>query len=480
MELAGGCVCVTAARGAADRLEQNKGLAIMLFGFRNEKEVEKAAPVQEPEVSTAPSSGDGLDSPNSALCAEELTKILAEKKAHGAILKLYLENFKLFNDTFGRDYAEMFLRQVISFLRGIENTRVFRSAGVEFVLILEQQNFMRANDVAQIIREKFERAWRIGDMDYMCAVSLGLVFYPDFADTAEELLKSLDYAVSEASQKGQNALAVFDSGLQKKLYRRRKIAKLINEAVATEALEIRFRPTLRVEDGVFARAECYLQINSAEFGVIGAAEFIPIAEDSGQICAVNNYAIRRACEEIRRLLDDNVDFESIAVPVSPVQFLQEQFLQELKTILDIYRVPPKKLAFEITESVLINSLQQINIIMQELAEIGIEFILNEFGTGYSGVNNILDLPVDVLKLERLFVWQMETNPRSCYLIEGLIQIARNLGLKLIAEGVETENQVNLLKEYGCSYEQGFYYSPTVDAKGLHDILGKPWRVSAPL
>ena len=444
----------------------------MLFGLINDnKEMVKV------EETTAISvTRDELESPNSLLCLEALGKILQEKKTHGAILKLYLENFKLFNDTFGRDYAEMFLRQVIGFLREIEGAELFRSGGVEFILILNQQNFMRANDVAQQIREKFEKAWHIGDMDYMCAMSLGLVFYPDFAETPEELLKSLDYAVTEASQKGQNALAVFDSGLQKKLYRRRKIAKLINDALTADKIETRFRPTLRVSDGLFARAECYLQISSAEFGVIGSAEFIPIAEDSGQICAVNNFAIRKACEEIRFLLDEGIEFESIAVPVSPVQFLQDQFLQELQTILDIYRIPKKKLAFEITESVLINSLQKVNIVMQELSDMGIEFVLNEFGTGYSGVNNILDLPVDVLKLERLFVWQMETNPRSCYLIEGLIKIANNLDLKLIAEGVETSNQVQLLKEYGCTYEQGFYYSPTVDARGLRDMLGRPHRI----
>lgn len=431
----------------------------MLFGTKSEP--------KEPILSVESNFG----APNAALCAVELETILSQKKAKGAVLKLYLENFKLFNDTFGYAYGELLLKEVALFLEALPGARVYRYGGVEFVVILDKQQFTATMELAQQIRDKFEETWHINDMDYMCAMSLGVVFYPDAAQTAGEALKALEFAVSEAAQDGQNAVAVFNSELQKKLYRRHKVAKLISESLNADCIEIRYRPTFDLEKGVFSRAESYLRIRSAEFGLIGAAEFTPVAEDSGQICAVNSYAIHEICKQIRMLLDKGIEFESIAVPISPSQLLQQPFLGEMEQILKEYDIPRRKLAFEITESVLINSFNKVNVVMQELSDLGIELVLNEFGTGYSGINNILDLPVDVLKLEKMFVWQLETNPKSGYLIEGLIQIAHKLGLKIVAEGVETENQYNLLREYQCRYEQGFYYAPTVNAEELAKLLG---------
>ncbi|MEG1779249.1 MAG: GGDEF domain-containing phosphodiesterase, partial [Oscillospiraceae bacterium] len=403
-----------------------------------------------------------------------ISQLFNHKKERGGVLKLYLENFKLFDDMFGYAYGELLLKEVATFLSSIPNAQVFRYSGVSYIIILERQSYSQVMDVAQTLQERFEASWHINDMDYMCAVSIGMICYPDAAKDAAEVLPALEYAVNEASRNGQNAIVVFDGDLQQKLYRKQMVSRLLSDAINSDLLEVRYRPTADLQKGIFSRAELYMRLLSADLGVISSAELISAAEDSGQICALNSYAIDKVCKQIRRLLDAEIDFESIAVPISPIQFLQDRFLDDMKEMLEQYQIPPHKLAFEITESILINSFSKVNITMQELAELGIELILNEFGTGYSGINNILDLPVDVLKLEKMFVCQLETNPRSGILIEGLIQIAHKLGMKLIAEGVETENQFNLLKEYNCRYEQGFYYSPTVDENQLLEMLGKPF------
>ncbi len=206
-------------------------------------------------------------------------------------------------------------------------------------------------------------------------------------------------------------------------------------------------------------------------GLVGSAEFIPIAEDSGQIRAIQYYALEHVCSTIAELLAAGKEFESIALPVSPVLFLQEDFLDEVRRLKEQYHIPDGKLALEIRESVLTTAYLNINIVMQVLSDMGVELILNDFGSGYSGISSILELPVNVLKLERMFVWQLETNPRAGVVIDGLIHIAKNLGLKLIAEGVETENQIQKLASFGCEYEQGFYYAPTVEKSLLMQIFG---------
>ena len=165
------------------------------------------------------------------------------------------------------------------------------------------------------------------------------------------------------------------------------------------------------------------------------------------------------------------DFESVALPISADLLLQEYFVEKVKEALDRYEIPVGKLALEITENVLTSAYMEADRVLRALKDLGVEIILNNFGTGYSGISSILDLPVDVLKLERLFIWELETNERAADLIDGLISIADRLGLRIIAEGVETQHQVDLLNLFGCPYQQGFYYVPTVEAEVLSRVLG---------
>lgn len=418
--------------------------------------------------------------PDMGRCLQELERIFNLPKAKGALLLLYLENFKQFNDTFGYARGERFLHELFLFLNELEGAQVMRCNGAEFLVILKGQSFAQANSVAQMIQARFEETWHIDEMDYMCSMSLGMLLYPEVSERPADIIRCLEYAMSEASGRGQNSLAVFNSDLRQKLQRRNQIALLLPETLKSGNVEVRYRPTIRTGDGIFCRAECYMRMNMPGLGAVGASEFTPVAEDSGQICAVGWYALEQVCRDIRRLMDADVKFESLSVPVSPVLLLQESFFNQMIELLERYEIPPRRLALELCESALLTSTNRVVISMQELSEMGVEIILNEFGTGYSGINNILALPVDVLKLERLFIWQLENDiPRSGALIAGLINIAREMNLKLIAEGVETQTQVDFLKQCGCAYEQGFYYSTTVTIAGLEALLGRGVEAVSP-
>lgn len=411
--------------------------------------------------------------PSKDACKEALGALLAsaQTRKKASVFKLHLENFKLFNDTFGYHYGDLLIEHIGAFLNEF-SVQLFHYTGVDFIFFLENCSYTRAIEIAEDITSRFDSTWHINDMDCMCTINLGLLCPPLAEWPVDSVLACLESAASEAAVKGQNQYALYNEKLQQKQYFESTIARCLKNSLAGDGadIEVRFRPTMCMKKARYTRAECYLRLFTEDFGMLSAEQFMPVAEDSGLICAVDNLVIRKACELLRELITQQRDFETIAVPVSPVLFLQENFDRNLKKILDSYGIPPDKLALEVTESTLINSFTSINIMMQNLADLGIELILTDFGTGYSGINNILNLPVSALKLDRMFIWELETNPRSGVLIEGLVSIANKLGIKIIAEGVETENQKTRLEEFGCPYQQGFYYSATVEAADLPELF----------
>lgn len=443
----------------------------MSFLFRKrEAPAEQPEQSQKEETESASKTSANLNTDRD-ICISKLRQVLAPgQKEKGAVLKLHLENYKLVNDTFGYEYAEEMLGQIIEYLKKVSGGAVYRYMGVEFLLIMEQCGYSKALDLADKITERFYNVWTVNKVDCVCSISGGIAFFPGYTESYQELIKMLDHAVLESSASGLNKFTVYDNKLREKMIRKQKIAFSIQESLKKDDVEIRYRPTWHVPEQKFTRAECTYRIFIPEIGIVQAYEFLPIAEDSGQICDINYYAIQKVCAFIESLIKKGKQFESIAVPISPVMFLQEKFLDKVQDLLYRYQIPEKKLALELSESVLISTFPNVDSVMQGLSDMGVELVLNDFGTGYSGINNILSLPVDVLKLERMFIFQLETNPPSGYVIQGLIQIARNLGVKLIAEGVETEKQLALLKEYGCEYQQGFYYSATVEAEELEGML----------
>lgn len=404
------------------------------------------------------------------LCRAKIDLVLLAKKPKGIVMKIHLENYKLVNDTFGFAYAEEMLNQILKFFQEVSGVTVYHYIGVEFILVLDQWSLGEAVELSETISQRFFSVWTVNKVDCLCSISGGMVRYPDYGENSKNLMSLLDHAIMQATRAGVNQVLVYDEMMCQKFQRRKKLVYSIQNALDNDDVELRYRPTWNTKEKKFTRAECTYRLFIPEIGIVHAQEFLPVAEDSGQICEINFYAIQRVCEFITSLTRQGKEFESIAVQISPVMFLQERFLETMRRTIQMYQIPYKKLALELSESVLVSSFPNVNDVLQELSIMGVELVLNDFGSGYSGINNVLSIPVDVLKLERMFVWQLENNPRSCHVIKGLIQIAQNLGIKLIAEGVETENQVNLLSEYKCGYEQGFYYSATVEDMELSKLF----------
>ncbi len=401
-------------------------------------------------------------------CIEKLKELLeAGSKNKGAVVKLHLENFKEFNETFGFSFGELFLRKIARFLCELKDADVYRTAGVEFIVILEKANASAVIATLNDIAERFERAWPINDFDCMCSVNLAAEYYPGHAGNADEMLEQLDYAITESGSLGPNRYCFFDEKLKQKLYRRNSIARLIPDAVEKDLIEMRYRPSFHNESNRFDSADSYMYLISPEFGRIQLSELIPIAEQTGQIYKISRYAIRKACELISRLVEAGVEFANITVPIAPAQFLQERFVDEVREAIEEYGIPENTLAFEVSQNVSYSGFTVSHGRMDELADLGIAMVSNDFG---AGVAEMLNQPVDAVKLGRMLSWQMDNDPSGAALAEGLIHLAKNLGLKIIAEGVETQNQVDLLKQFGADYQQGFHYAPTLSEEELVSVF----------
>ena len=356
----------------------------------------------------------------------------------GVVMKVYLQNFKSLNKSFGYDYCEELLSLITAYLKEAAHGNVFRYIGVEFMIVLEDAREGQACDLAAQILERFGHVWTVWELDCVCSAQIGICSCPAYGADMTSVLKNLDAAVSAAEEYGPNQYAVFDSKLHEQVLRRQAIARYLQTALEKNEIEVRYRP---------------------------------IAEDSEQIRAVGYYALEDAGRLIARLMEEGKEFESICIPVSPLLLTQEDFIDKVEDVITRFHIPSGKLALELDDTALSSVYLNVNITMQELAHLGVELVLNHFGSGCVPVTGILDLPVNTVKLERMFVWQLETNPSCAAIAGGLIQIAKNLNIHIIAEGVETENQFNTLNGYECEYQQGFYYAPTMEKETLIKVLG---------
>lgn len=389
----------------------------------------------------------------------------------GVVMKIYIENFKRMNDLFGFEHCNELLITIMEYLEKKTGCTVFRNVGVEFVIIMRNKTIKDVQQTAEQIIERFGQSWIVDDKKYFCTVQVALCAYPGFPATASELLKCLDLAVLQGTDQGNNQLVVYDNELHRQYLRRQAIAKHLSTAIAKDQVEINYRPIYSQRHGKFTRAELFMRIFIPDMGMVGSAEYLPIAEDTGQTRVVEYYALNQAAATVARLLEEGKKFESIAVPISPSLLQHGDFVEEVSQVIEDYRIPPKKLALEIDEFAASTAYCDISVLLQNLSWLGVELILDNFGSGSTGLSWVFELPVDTLKFSQSFVRQVENNVKSRPVNEGLVQIARRMKKQLIASGVDTQKQKELLDRLGCDMQQGAFYTPIMPEKELMALLG---------
>ena len=311
----------------------------------------------------------------------------------------------------------------------------------------------QAERLAQSVRNSFLRVLTIEDLEYTCNIDAGISISPQHGTNPSTLITHAELALAEARKEGRG-IYQFNKELDQILSRKKLLQILIRSALANGDFEVHFQPVFEISTGLFRKAEALLRLRDAAGSFISPAEFIPVAEETGLIVDVGYLVLDTVCRQLLSMASvAGLPFQ-IAVNISAIQLLQTNFVSRVVEIIQYHGINPQQLEFEITESVLINSFEQVKGVMQQLRDKGIRFALDDFGTGYSSLSYLQKLDVDTLKIDKSFVDTLEYRPLTPHIIE----MAKALNLATVAEGVETESQRDWLRQHGVQYAQGWLYS----------------------
>ena len=395
-----------------------------------------------------------------------------------ALLLIDLDNFKTLNDTRGHSVGDRLLTLVAQRLQGqvrLQDT-VARIGGDEFVVLLEElkpdqdQAVADAGKLAAKLLDHIREPLILDGIQHVIQASIGVTVFPQGGDTSEELLKQVDFAMYQAKHDGRDTMRFYDPEMQRQLQRRAELERALRDALDADELLLHLQPQVDA-DGHLIGAEGLMRWNPGDPREVSPAEFIPVAEQSGQILAIGRVALRQACEHLARWRNiPGAEALQLAVNLSAPHLRDARLLDEVRQLLDETGAPAQRLVVEITESVMADESEQLMTNLQELRALGIGLALDDFGTGYSSLGYLKRLPVTELKIDRSFVRDLEHDPGDAEIVTTILAIARTMGLEVVAEGVETPAQQEFLGQRGCRRFQGFLFHRAMPAQSLEALL----------
>lgn len=411
---------------------------------------------------------------NRKLFNEEVEKCIRDDKKF-SILFLDLDDFKKVNDIFGHEFGDKLLIHVSNLLLNEigENNLVSRVGGDEFLILLNDiEDRQDIISLCDMLINLFKNPLIITDKHILISSSIGIVVAPDDGNNVTTLIKRADTAMYKSKDIGKNTYSFFNKGMTDEIIRRVKLEKNLKDSVLDEEFEIYFQPQLNVMNNKIIGMEALIRWDSPKLGRVSPAEFITIAEESGAIERIGNWVLRRVCEQCKTWEEMNYDFAKVSVNISVVQLQQKDFLSNVKNIIEETKIKPEYLKFEITESVVITNFSNNNAILNELMEMGIEIALDDFGTGYSSINYLRRLSINTLKIDKSFVDNIEESSIDRTILSNLMQMANEVDIDVIVEGVESKGQLEVLKEIGCTQIQGYYFSKPLPLNEIEEFLTK--------
>jgi diguanylate cyclase (GGDEF)-like protein/PAS domain S-box-containing protein len=421
---------------------------------------------------------DGLTAlPNTVLLNDRLEAALARAlraKRRVGVMFLDLDHFKDVNDTLGHRVGDLLLKDVSRRIRAAlrQSDVLARISGDEFVIVLEDLTDEDAPErVAHKILDEVRRPFQIEGHEIHVSGSLGLALYPEDGRDAETLLKNADAAMYHAKELGRNGFRTFSTELGERREHRMRVEKALRRALKADELQLYFQPILDLATGKVGRAEALLRWQDPERGLVMPAGFIPLAEESGLGHAVGHWVLEAACKQARAWRDGAVGAVAICVNLSASQLRDAGLIADLKVLLEKTGCAPDWLEFEITETSMVRDVEGASLMLAKLRALGVRIAIDDFGTGFSSLSHLRHLPVDVLKVDRAFVADIEergTRRRGdsaggAAIVSAVIGLARGLGLGVVAEGVEKQAQLEFLRREGCGHCQGYLVCPPLPA-----------------
>lgn len=398
--------------------------------------------------------------PNRLLFQDRLQNCLADarcKRTQTAVLWVDLDRFKQINDTLGHRVGDLVLRHVARLMTNAAgpNATVARIGGDEFTVILPNIDSEQACDVARKITSSLAEMRVVAEHNVSVSASVGIALYPDHGEESASLLRNADAAMYEAKRLGRNAFVCFTEALAQQSEKRALISKHVGSALEREELELHYQPQSDV-DGNLVGFEALLRWHNPVLGKVEPMDFIPAMEEAGSIVPVGNWVLREACRMAAGWMVSEGRRFSIAVNVSLLQLVRENFADQVQAALIESGLPAECLELELTESILMQNASELNRQIARLRALGIRMSIDDFGTGYSSLSYLQHLRVDAVKIDRSFVNEVTDESSSAIsLIQAMVAMAHELNLKTVAEGVETEHQMEVLRNIGCDMMQGY-------------------------
>jgi diguanylate cyclase (GGDEF)-like protein len=412
--------------------------------------------------------------PNRLLFQDRLLQAISMSKRDKhkfAVFFMDLDNFKIINDTMGHEAGDELLKQVSLVLssaaRGMDT--VARLGGDEFAFIINKiEAIESAVSVAQRLNRLLKKPITVNGNHINMGSSIGITLYPDDAKNSEELLRNADIAMYQAKDDGRNTIRFFTPEMNAKLQQNKEILTDLAESLIKNHFELYYQPLFTIDDRALVGAEALIRWNHPEKGMIPPDKFISIAEKSGLINELGDWVLAQACREIKAFTKAGILPIKVAINISPVQFKRKDFVQHILGILAQHDVSPNFVELEITEGAVMDDVDQAIATMQALHDSGFQLAMDDFGTGYSSLSYLKRFPIQKVKIDRSFISDLE-NDNSQSITRAIIQMSHSLGLHVLAEGVETKEQLQYLQDEKCNYVQGYYTGRPIPA---NDFINK--------
>src|SRR5271163_3052737 len=414
--------------------------------------------------------------PNRMLLNDRINQAIVLAPRHGkkvAVLFLDLDGFKHINDSLGHAIGDKLLQSIAK--RLVECVRssdtVSRQGGDEFVVLLSE--IEQSEDPAKTARRMLEAVAEphpIEHHDLHVTTSIGVSVCPEDGSDAATLIKNADTAMYQAKENGRQSYQFYKPAMSVRAIERQSIEENLRRALERQEFTLQYQPKINIKSGEITGAEALIRWTHPVRGSVSPAQFIPVAEDCGLILPIGNWVLREACKQARAWVDARLPLATMAVNISAMEFRDENFLEGVFSILEETGLDPGALELELTESVLMKHAESTETILKTLRSRGVQLALDDFGTGYSSLSYLRKFPIDALKIDQSFVRQITTAPDETTIVTAVISMGRSLKLRVVAEGVETQEELAFLQAHHCDEAQGYFFSRPVLPQDFAKIL----------
>lgn len=407
---------------------------------------------------------------------EDLDNIIQDAKQTNkkvALLLLDLDRFKMVNDTLGHHIGDNVLKKVSSRLKSTLGKRdeIYRLGGDEFVLVLSDASEEECRIVGDKIINEFTMPFFIAHHQITITPSIGISLYPENGAYYEALLKSADAAMYLAKDSGKNKYCFYDVALHERMSRKMTIENHLTSAIEKNQMQLFYQPKIELKTRMIYGMEALLRWEHPDLGSISPVEFIPIAEETGQILAIGEWALKTACQQNKVWQQKGYSSLCLSVNVSVRQFEHGDFVEIVNNTLLETGLDPQFLELEITESIMQNVGESIEV-LNGLRKLGVKIAIDDFGTGYSSLHILKELPIDIIKIDKSFIDDITNTMKNQSMVKAIINIGLNLNLDIVAEGIEHDHQIEALLSYNCGLGQGFLFQKPIDVVGFEKYLDR--------